>query len=276
MSFIFSRADRYIELNLLECGREKCIPNKKFTFTPKTYFVLHYVLSGQGTLEMEGKIYRLKKGMAFIIPPRYVPHYYPDKDDPWTYTWIGFGGLNVDQYMERANLGLKSPIIHDDSEQRIRYLMENLHESFLDTGYLGMNCLGLCYQVVANLIKIGHRVNDGIPQPERHVNAAKDYIMNNYQFNITINDIASNVGVTTNYLANIFKDIVGISPKQFLTSIRITRACNLLRINAYPIKEIAKLVGYPNQLHFSSAFKKSMGISPLDFRRKEEEKHEIS
>ncbi len=276
MSFIFNRADRYIELKLLECGREKCIPNKKFSFTPKTYYVLHYVLSGQGTLEMEGKTYKLKKGSAFLIPPRYIPHYYPDKHDPWTYVWIGFGGLNAEQYMERAHLSLKQPIIHDNNEQTLRYLLEKTHVSFLDTGYLGMNCLGLCYQVMAALIKIGHRVADNIPQPERHVNAARDYIMNNYQFNITITDIASNVGVTTNYLANIFKDIIGFSPKQFLTNIRITRACNLLRINQYPIKDIAKLVGYANQLHFSSAFKKMIGVSPLEYRRKEEELNEIS
>lgn len=276
MPFSFNRADRYIEFNLCECGREKCIPNKKFSFTPKTYYVLHYVLSGQGTLEIDNKIYHLKKGSAFIIPPKYIPHYYPDETDPWTYVWIGFGGLNADEYMNRANLTLKDPVIYDNQEQTLRHLMEKLHESFLDTGYLGVNCLGLGYQLIANLIKIGHRVENGLPQPQRHVHAAKDYILNNYQFNITINDIASNVGVTTNYLANIFKEEVGLSPKQFLTNIRITRACNLLRVNRYPIKEISKQVGYPNQLHFSSAFKKTIGVSPLDYRRKEQDENEIS
>ncbi|HKM02794.1 MAG TPA: AraC family transcriptional regulator, partial [Bacilli bacterium] len=203
------------------------------------------------------------------IPPPLVPRYYPDPLDPWTYVWIGFGGINAEQYMELANLTIKDPIIHDDSELTIRYLMEKLHESFLDGGYLGMNCLGICYQVVSNLIKIGHRVEDEISQPKRHVKAAKDYILNNFQLNITISDIASNAGVTTNYLAYIFKQVTGVSPKQFLTSTRITRACNLLRVDAYPIKEIAKLVGYSNQLHFSSSFKKAVGVSPLQYRRKE-------
>lgn len=276
MAIIFNRADRYIEFNLLECGREKCIPNKKFSFTPKSYFVLHYVLSGQGNFEVEGKQYRLKKGSAFIIPPHVVPHYFPDQHDPWTYVWIGFGGLNATEYMEQANLNLKNPIVHDDNEQTLRYLMEKIHQTFLDNGFLDMNCLGLGYQVIATLLKLGHRVDDELAQPVRHVNAAKDYILNNFQFNITITDIASNVGVTTNYLANIFKETIGISPKQFLTDVRITRACNLLRVNSYQIKDISKLVGYANQLHFSSAFKKSIGVSPLDYRRKEFEEHEIS
>ena len=276
MAIIFNHADRYIEFSLLECGREKCIPNKKFSFTPKSYFLMHYVLSGQGTVEIDNKQYHLKKGSAFIISPHYIPHYYPDTNDPWTYVWVGFGGLNAGEYMDRANVSLKTPIIHDDSEQTLRYLMEKLHKSFLDTGYLGMNCLGLGYQIIAAILKIGHRIEDGLPQPVRHVNAAKDYILNNFQFNITINNIANNVGVTTNYLANIFKDTIGLSPKQFLTNIRITRACNLLRVNTYQIKEIGKRVGYPNQLHFSSSFKKTIGISPLEYRRKEIEKHEIS
>jgi len=276
MAGVFNRAERYIEFNLLECGREKCIPTKKFTFTTKTYFILHYILAGQGTLEIEEKTYKLKKGNAFIIPPGFSPHYYPDKDDPWTYVWIGFGGFNAEQYMERANLTINDPVIHDDNEQTIRYLMEHIHQSFLDAGHLDLNCLGLGYQVIANLLKIGHRIDEGVSQPQRHVNAAKDFILNNFQFNITVNDIASNVGVTTNYLANIFKTIIGVSPKQYLTNIRITRACNLLRVNAYQIKEIAKLVGYPNQLHFSSSFKKIIGVSPLEYRRKEMDENEIS
>lgn len=276
MANIFNHADKYIEFRLLECGREKCIPNKKFSFTPKSYFVLHYVLSGQGYLEMEGKTYKLKKGHAFLIPPQHIPHYYPDENDPWTYVWIGFSGLNAIHYMREANLSAINPIMQDDSSQTLRFLLEKLHQTFLDAGYLDMNCLGLGYQVMAHILKIGHRKDEYLPQPIQHVNAAKDYIQNNYQFNISIADIASNVGVTTNYLANIFKKVTGMSPKQYLTNMRINRACHLLRINLYSIKEIAKQVGYPNQLHFSSAFKHNIGMSPIEFRRKESDVNEIS
>ncbi len=60
-------AKNYIELNLLESGREVCIPEKEIVFSQKTYHLFHYIVSGKGVFEINGKQYHLHKGMIFYI-----------------------------------------------------------------------------------------------------------------------------------------------------------------------------------------------------------------
>jgi AraC-like DNA-binding protein len=73
------------------------------------------------------------------------------------------------------------------------------------------------------------------------------------------------VGVTPNYLANIFAKFEHTSPKRFLTEVRMKNAGLLLKTGAYRIADVGKKVGYPDQLHFSSEFRKFYGLSPLNY-----------
>lgn len=266
MNDLLNHADQYIEFNLCECGREKCIPDKIFSFTPKPYFLIHYVCSGAGTLEMNQKTYHLKKGSAFLIRPGQIPMYYPDKHDPWSYIWFGFSGANAEEYMLEAGLTAVNPVFNDQTGD-MRRVLEELHTLYVEAGFLDLRCLARGYDIVAIMMGQYDGHFQQLPAKIRHINAAKEFIANNYQFPITIVDIASNVGVTPNYLANIFNEVLGISPKRYLIQIRIDKACLLLKTNKYRVKEVAKRVGYDNQLHFSSEFRKNKAKSPIQYMR---------
>ena len=64
----------------------------------------------------------------------------------------------------------------------------------------------------------------------------------------------------------IFKDGIGKSPQEFLLNYRMIKAAELLKLTKLSIKDVSNAVGYPNQLHFSRAFKNIYGISPRDWR----------
>ena len=70
------------------------------------------------------------------------------------------------------------------------------------------------------------------------------------------------------YFGRIFKETVGKSPQQFLLNYRMTKAAELLKLTNLSISDIGNAVGYPNQLHFSRAFKNVFGISPREWRNK--------
>ena len=69
------------------------------------------------------------------------------------------------------------------------------------------------------------------------------------------------------YFSKIFHGAMGKTPKEFLIHYRITKACQLLKSTQLSIKDISVAVGYPNQLHFSRAFRNVMNISPRDWRK---------
>ena len=61
------------------------------------------------------------------------------------------------------------------------------------------------------------------------------------------------------------------SPKEYLTTVRMEQAKKMLSTHRYKIKEVGKFVGYKNQLHFSSEFKKYTGKSPLQYSKSNED-----
>lgn len=70
------------------------------------------------------------------------------------------------------------------------------------------------------------------------------------------------------YFGKIFKDTVLVTPQEYIIRYRINVACDLLKDTDLSIGDISAQVGYDNQLHFSRAFKKVMGISPRDWKKR--------
>ena len=95
----------------------------------------------------------------------------------------------------------------------------------------------------------------------------EEYIANNYQFALTVKQIADSLGLAPNYLANIFDQVLGISPKQYLISYRIDKACELLLMTDLPVAEIAARVGYTDPFYFATAFRKERKQSPREYRK---------
>lgn len=61
---------------------------------------------------------------------------------------------------------------------------------------------------------------------------------------------------------------MGESPQQFLMHYRMAKAAQLLKESKLSIHQISGMVNYPNQLHFSRAFKSIYGIAPREYRQK--------
>ncbi len=98
----------------------------------------------------------------------------------------------------------------------------------------------------------------------------KDYISKNYSdSSLSIKDISDHVHLSSSYLCTIFKTETGQTLNQYLTSYRMERAKQLLSDPRNKINEIASRVGYSDQNYFGKTFKKSVGLSPSEYREKE-------
>lgn len=71
--------------------------------------------------------------------------------------------------------------------------------------------------------------------------------------------------LSADYFSHRFKAFTGLSPIQFLNSLRIERAKELLLAEHLSVSEVAEVVGYKDPLYFSKAFKKATGMSPKQF-----------
>lgn len=94
-----------------------------------------------------------------------------------------------------------------------------------------------------------------------------DFIDHNYQSCLRLEDLASLFGYNSAYLGRLFTKMTGSSFNSYLDHIRIEHSEKLLLENRLRIHEIAAQVGYKNADYFQQKFKKSVGISPSEYRR---------
>ena len=145
----------------------------------------------------------------------------------------------------------------------MQYIVDHRNESsFHLIGHLYLFLDFLTRSVASIKISADGRMRDF------YIKEALNYIEQNFQNDIAIESLAAFCGLNRTYFGRIFKDTVGQSPQQFLLNYRMTKASELLKLTTLSINDIGNAVGYPNQLHFSRAFKNVYGISPREWRNK--------
>ena len=87
-----------------------------------------------------------------------------------------------------------------------------------------------------------------------------------YNEDITLETIAEKFDISIRSLNRRFKQATGKSPMQYLQQIRIENACELLKTSNLSIAEVAFSSGYPDSSYFSALFRKSISLSPREYR----------
>ncbi|MFY0655633.1 MAG: AraC family transcriptional regulator [Neptunomonas phycophila] len=99
------------------------------------------------------------------------------------------------------------------------------------------------------------------------VNVAVNYIMQHYQAGLTLEDVASEVGMKPTYFSKFFKRSTGIRFIEFVNNLRINRACERLVGTTESITEICFQVGFNNIANFNRRFVSLKGMTPSDYRK---------
>lgn len=103
---------------------------------------------------------------------------------------------------------------------------------------------------------------------EKLVQMAKVYIDNNYQSNLTLQEIAAYLHFGPSYVSRVFKEKVGISLKKYIIQKKLIYAQRQLVKTQKPINQISWEIGYEDYSYFSRLFKKEYGVSPKTYRSK--------
>ena len=102
----------------------------------------------------------------------------------------------------------------------------------------------------------------------RHIVVAIDYIRSHIQENLTVESIADSLSLNSSYLSKLFKQEMGITLSRYIREQKINVACNMLRHLDESSLTIANYLGFSSQSHFIQVFKKSTGMTPEEYRRR--------
>ncbi len=100
---------------------------------------------------------------------------------------------------------------------------------------------------------------------DKIVEAAKEYVRENYGEKLTLAAIASKIGISQGYLSSVFKKQTGGNLNDYINQIKIERAKELLEKHEYRMYEISDMLGFENPYYFSKVFKKLTGITPSEY-----------
>ena len=250
------------------CGLSRTEPLHSFGPAFKPHFVIHYVIGGKGKLAIGGKEYPLKQGYGFLIPPEELAFYQADEKDPWTYVWVGFSGMLAESTVKSMGLSLSNPIFRSERGEElyeaVRDMME--HNTYGISNDLRRNGqLQLFLSIISESVPIEKKSESD--NADNYVRRAVEFIQGNYCNPIKVTDVADYVCINRSYLYTLFRNGTGMSPQQFLTTFRITKATELLQLTELPIESIALSCGYTDPLVFTKAFKQMKKMSPSAYRK---------
>lgn len=261
--------ERFVDLNLYQYGWERTEPLHSYGPYRRNHYLFHYVISGKGVLYAEEHRYPVEAGQGFLILPGQTTTYCADEQDPWEYTWIEFDGLRVRESLTRAGLGAANPIYHPVSYQAGQQLKECMMCIVQDGEASPSRQIGRGFLFLDHLVESSAAKQKQSQRRLRdfYIKEAISFIEQNYQRDISVEDLAAFCGLNRSYFGKLFRDTMGESPQAFLLNYRMAQAAQFLKETTQPVSAISTMVGYSNPLHFSRAFKSVYGMSPRAYRQ---------
>ena len=111
---------------------------------------------------------------------------------------------------------------------------------------------------------------EGLPSPhlQRKIREVQVFLAQNLAHDVDLGTIARQASLSPYYFTRQFTAMVGMPPYRYLINLRIQRAAQLLRESDLTVTQILHRVGFHSPSHFTTTFRRHMGMSPTAYRRR--------
>ncbi len=230
---------------------------------------LSYTLSGEGRFKIGDKVIPMLPGMAFLQNHHdaHNAYYYPENGtEPWHFIWISFLSLNVEK-MVKDITDTYGQIYHIPQESHLIKNLFDYEKSGNSLHFMSpFEGARLVMDILTDLGNYTLSKNNRKKAPTRLIKHAQEYIYNNIDKTINIEDIAGECGVSREHFSRVFRKQLNESPSNYLGKCRIRQACRLLVSSNLSCKEIATRVGYDSAVSFNRTFKRVAKMTPREVR----------
>lgn len=231
-------------------------------------FLFFMVLSGSGTLSYDGTKYPLSSGDCVFIDCR-KPYSHSTSQDLWSLSWVHFNGPTVaniyQKYRERGGLST----FHPDNLSTYLSIFTDLYNIVSGSSYIrDMEINTGLSKLLSLLMADSWHPEDAQPGTKKtNLVEIRNYLDENYNKKIALDDLAERYFINKYYLTRIFKEQFGVTIMDYLLGVRITHAKNMLRFTDKSAEEIGISCAIGDVYYFSRVFKKVEGISVREYRK---------
>lgn len=222
-----------------------------------------YVISGRTHYDFGDYAFDAKPGDIFFLARDSV--YSMDiREEPYTVLFANFDFLLPPDTALRC---AQYPSIGGKNSEK---LFRRMREVWcLQQPTVREDCLSLLYAAYADFLKSAHGTMYLPSAKRKRMDAALGYIdMHIADESLKVAEVAATVNLSESHFRRSFRDAFGISPVKYITMTRVTRAQERLRYSNERLTDMAEALGFSNLYYFSVVFKKEVGVSPSEYRKR--------
>ncbi len=206
----------------------------------------------------------LSNGLVIVTPDKLISQGKPGQT--WTRSWVRFSGALTDALLEESGVPLNQPLHVASQKENERHLLGLLNEIRRPQG-LDERCLELRFKLWLNEIRRDNTPHDRPPIPEK-ILAMRRHLEAHFTQTLLIRDLESTFHASRSWICKAFKKHLGCSPTEYLISLRLSHARELLPDRTLTIHQIARSCGFSDIYYFSRLFKARTGMTPTQYRGK--------
>ena len=227
-----------------------------------------YVANGKTHIWFDGMEEIVSAGHMVLYKPEEIQKYvYYLEDNPEVF-WIHFTGRDVKNILAYHGISLDEHVFYCGVLPDYKALFRKIIQELQLCRYGYEDYIASLFNDILLLVdRQQHEQKKTTGNVQEQIERAAAYFNENYNTKISIDDYAESLHISTNWFIHNFKQYAGMSPAQYILSLRMVNAQSLLERTTYNIKEISEIVGYENPLYFSRVFKKEIGKSPAQYRK---------
>ena len=249
------------------------------------YLEIGFCYEGQGRMLLGEEEVRFSGREFSVIPPNY-PHT-TDSDlgtiSRWEYLFIDVEGF--------LRSFLDTPVKADKVIQRIYskalFLEENQSPSISAKILKIMNIMrdgeefyleeakGILASLLVEIARLNRRSEEERVEEEKRkltnmITRVQDFVSYHYMEDIKVKDLAQSCHISETHFRRVFTSYMKMSPLEYINTVRINTACELLETTDAPVADIAHKCGFTTNSTFNRNFKHLMGVTPLEWRKRPE------
>lgn len=218
-----------------------------------------YIVGGKAEYSVNSVNYPVKAGDLLCIPQGALRSATGFPDDP-VESYCVNGRMRL---LSGGNIAIPFPVVsHIGLHPEIIDLYRALNAEWLsrDAGY-GMRVRATWLMVLQRFFQLLIYKNDP-SMVDNRIKKVLRHVIDHYTDPLTVQNMAEFIGLSPWYFGNFFKKETGTTFRQYLTSIRLNHAEDMLRSGEYNVSEVAAACGFSNIFYFCKVFKESRGVTP--------------
>ncbi len=229
----------------------------------RSVYIIECCTGGSGSVIINGKEHSFHAGDAYVLLPGDAVKHTSSIEEGREGLWCALDGISIEAYLKEAGISSENPFISPTLFDDVQHWLNVLVQCWADKDSGAQLRQTACaYGLLGAILQ-----SKPATEKDNSVTKAIGYMQINYSDSLNVDDIAQQVGLERTYFSHLFKQETGVSPHQYLTRLRIRKACHILDTERYSVSEVSYLVGLRPH-NFSRLFKKEVGISPLEYHRK--------